>query len=288
MISARTRVCAVIGDPVEHSLSPQLHNAAFRASAVDLVYVAFRVRPNDLAAAIAGVRALGLRGLSVTIPHKVAILPLLDKVDPSATHIGSVNTVVNRGGELAGYSTDGPGALRALRAAGVAAEGKKILLLGSGGAARAVAFALAALTTQPELVVLGIEADEVERLVGDLRERTGVQVSGKRLEPDILREAVRGSDILIHATPVGMAPRIRESVVPVELLQPGQVVFDLVYVPFETELLRAAKAAGAIAVPGLGMFVHQAAIQFELWTGQPAPLQVMEDTVKEILTGVQE
>ncbi|HRR55848.1 MAG TPA: shikimate dehydrogenase [Acidobacteriota bacterium] len=288
MISARTRVCAVIGDPVEHSLSPQLHNAAFRASAVDLVYVAFRVRPNDLAAAIAGVRALGLRGLSVTIPHKVAILPLLDKVDPSATHIGSVNTVVNRGGELAGYSTDGPGALRALRAAGVAAEGKKILLLGSGGAARAVAFALAALTPQPELVVLGIEADEVERLVGDLRERTGVQVSGKRLEPDILREAVTGSDILIHATPVGMAPRIRESVVPVELLQPGQVVFDLVYVPFETELLRAAKAAGAIAVPGLGMFVHQAAIQFELWTGQPAPLQVMEDTVKEILTGVQE
>lgn len=287
MISARTRVCAVIGDPVEHSLSPQLHNAAFCASAVDLVYVAFRVRPNDLAAAIAGVRALGVRGLSVTIPHKVAILPLLDEVDPPAAHIGSVNTVVNEGGRLIGYSTDGPGALRAIRAAGVAPEGKTVLLLGSGGAARAVAFALAGLTPQPRLQILGIEVDELERLERDLRERTGVQVVAGRLDSDILREAVSAAEILIHATPVGMAPRTNASLVPPELLRPGQVVFDLVYVPFETQLLRAAKAAGAVAVPGLGMFVQQAAIQFELWTGRLAPLEVMEETMKKMLIGAQ-
>ncbi|GAB4238998.1 MAG: shikimate dehydrogenase [Acidobacteriota bacterium] len=283
MISAKTKVCAVIGDPVAHSLSPQLHNAAFRAEGMDMVYVAFRVRRQDLAAAVHGVRAFGIRGLSVTIPHKVDIIPLLDHVEPAAAFVGSVNTVVNENGELTGHSTDGPGALRALRAAGVDPAGKAILLLGSGGAARAIAFALAGLEPPPRIRILGIVPEELRSLENDLRERTAASVASATLEPSRLVAAVEEAQIIVHATPVGMTPRTAESLVPPELLSSRHVVFDAVYTPLETQLLKDARAAGAKVVPGLGMFVHQAAIQFELWTGTPAPVEVMERTVREIL-----
>lgn len=283
MISAKTKVCAVIGDPVSHSLSPQLHNAAFQAQGMDMVYVAFRVRREDLAAAIQGVRALGIRGLSVTMPHKVDIIPLLDHVEAAAAFVGSVNTVVNESGELIGHSTDGPGALRALRAAGVDPAGKEILLLGSGGAARAIAFALAGLIPPPRLRILGIEPEELRTLEADLRERTAAGVTSAALEPENLAAAVQQVEIIVHATPVGMTPRTAESLIPAELISPHHVVFDSVYTPLETQLLKDAKSAGAKVVPGLGMFVHQAAIQFELWTGAPAPVEVMERTVREFL-----
>ncbi len=284
-ITARTQVCAVIGDPVGHSLSPEIHNAAFDALGLDFAYVAFPVKRGDAAAAMAGVRALGVRGLSVTIPHKLDVIPHLDSIDPVAKAIGSVNTVVNEGGFLKGYSTDGPGALRALAAAGVDPAGRRILLLGSGGAARALAFTLATVDPLPVLRILGVDRTELGKLSDDLTRKSALPLKTDGLEAATLAPAVAEAEIVIHATPIGMAPKSEESLVPRGLLRPGQVVFDVVYTPLETRLLREAAAAGARAVPGLGMFVHQAAIQFELWTGREAPVDLMTRTVSEALGG---
>jgi shikimate dehydrogenase len=282
-ITAKTRVCAVIGDPVGHSLSPQIHNSAFRALGLDFAYVAFPVKRGNVAEAVRAVRALGIRGLSVTIPHKVDILAHLDGVEEVARNTGSVNTVVNEGGRLFGTSTDGGGALRALAERGVSPAGRRCVLLGSGGAARALAFSLATLDPLPRLTILGVEPDELKGLAGDLARKTRLSPQAEDLRPATLDASLSDAEILIHATPIGMSPRVNESLVPAELLRPGLVVFDVVYTPLETRLLKDAAAAGATCVPGLGMFVHQAAIQFELWTGQKAPADVMTRTVSEAL-----
>ena len=284
-ISARTRLCAVIGDPVGHSLSPQIHNAAFQACGLDYAYVAFPVKRGDAGAALEAVRTLGIRGLSVTIPHKRDVIPHLDEIDPVARNIGSVNTVVNTAGRLSGSSTDGPGALRALAAEGVDPAGRSVLLLGSGGAARALAFTLATLDPLPELGILGIEPEELETLARDLSERTPLGPQAAPLDGETLSGAMAAAEIVIHATPVGMTPDVAASLVPAELIRPEQVIFDIVYTPRETQLLKNARSAGATSVPGLGMFVHQAAIQFELWTGQEAPVGVMAETVSRALAG---
>lgn len=282
-IDARSQVCAVIGWPIEHSLSPTLHNAAFGAAGLNFAYVAFGVRPGELPAAIAGARALGLRGLSVTIPHKVDILPLLDEVDDLAARTGSVNTVVNDGGRLRGTSTDGPGALAALEAGGADPRGKHVLVLGSGGAARAVAFALVWQAPPARVRILGIIPDEIERLCADLRDGSDVEIEGGSM--DNLAPAMGDAELVVHASPIGMSPRTTECLVEAELIRPEQTVFDVVYNPLETELLRRARRAGARAIPGLGMFVQQAALQFRLWTEVEPPLDVMEKVVRRGLTG---
>ena len=284
-ITARTRICAVIGDPVGHSLSPQIHNAAFAALGLDFVYTAFHVRRGDAGDALRAMRTLGLRGLSVTIPHKVDVIPHLDEVDPVARNIGSVNTVVNQDGRLLGHSTDGPGALRALAACGVRPGGRRILLLGSGGAARALAFTLAAVSPLPRLHILGIEKEEMEKLGADLASKTGLSPKTVLLSNDAIQAAMGEAEIVIHATPVGMSPKVDGTLVSAGWIRPGQVVFDVVYTPLETRLLREAAARGAKVVHGLGMFVHQAAIQFELWTGRPAPVDLMTKTVADALAG---
>ena len=287
-ISAGSSICAVIGDPVGHSLSPQIHNAAFSSSGIDIIYAAFHVGKGDLKRAMDGVRALGIKGLSVTIPHKVDIIPFLDEVDAAALAIGSVNTVVNSSGVLIGFSTDGPGALRALQDESVALEGSRILIIGSGGAARAIAFALRSLDPLPDLSILGIEETETDALVRDLNSKLpgknrSRNVTGGRLDNSSLEKAMAEANIVIHATPVGMSPNIEASLVPARLFRKGQVVFDAVYTPRKTRLLRQAEEAGAITVSGLGMFANQAAIQFELWTGRPAPTEVMLKALENAL-----
>ncbi|MGQ9588800.1 MAG: shikimate dehydrogenase [Planctomycetota bacterium] len=284
-ITAKTRICAVIGDPVEHSLSPVIHNAAFEALGLDYAYVAFHVKRGEVGEAIQGVRALGIHGLSVTIPHKADVIPHLDAIDPMAEGVGSVNTVAREDDRLVGYSSDGAGAIRALEEAGVQPAGRRVLLLGSGGAARAIAFALSALAPLPSARILGIERPELERLALDLRARTHLKPSIDDLGRASLSSAMAEAEVVIHATPVGMAPKSGETLVPAELIRRGQVVFDVVYTPLETRLLREARAAGALAVAGLGMFVHQAAVQFELWTGKRAPVELMRRVVLEALGG---
>lgn len=282
-IDATTQVCAVIGHPIGHSLSPAIHNAAFEACGLPLVYVAHDVRPGDVAAALEGIRALGYRGLSVTIPHKVDAMRCVDEVDPTAEAIGCINTVVNDKGRLKGTNSDGQGALNALREAGSDPAGKRVLLLGSGGAARAIAITIAREAPPTELAILGIEMDELEQLVQDAGERGRCPVRGERLDEDSLRQAMARADIVLHCTPVGMHPQEDRSLVPADLFRPEMTVFDAVYNPRRTRLLNDAAAAGCRVVEGLEMFVGQAIVQFELWTGRTAPRDVMRRVVEENL-----
>lgn len=274
-IDAKTRVCAVIGHPVGHSLSPQLHNAAFEALGLPFVYVAHDVAPGAVGVALAGIRALGYRGLSVTIPHKVEAMQAVDSVDEIAKGIGCINTVVNDDGRLRGYNSDGLGALGALRDAGADPRGKRVLVLGSGGAARAVSVTVAREALPAAMTVLGVEMDQLDQLVADLDALRAAPVAGGELTERSLREAMAAADLVLHCSPIGMHPHEDRSVVPAGLFRAGQVVFDAVYNPRRTKLLREAAAAGCQTVEGIEMFLGQACVQFELWTGRPAPRDVM-------------
>ena len=273
-INVHTQFCGVIGNPVEHSLSPAIHNAAFQKLGLNFLYLAFRVEA--IGDAIKGLRALGnFRGASVTIPHKVAAVPFLDSVEPIARHIGAINTIVAAGGILTGYNTDATGALRALRGGSVALKGRKVVMLGSGGAARAIAFALGAETGIDCLAILGIDRQERTALTRDLRSKTGMTVQDLPLDEVTLRKLLPDTHVLIHCTPMGMSPKVHETSVPATLLHAALTVMDIVYNPRDTRLLKDAKAVGCCTIPGIEMFLHQAAAQFELWTNQAAPTDVM-------------
>jgi shikimate dehydrogenase len=273
-INTATQFCGVIGNPIEHSLSPAIHNAAFLKLALNFVYLAWKV--DRIGDAVSGLRALGnFRGASVTIPHKVAVLPFLDEVDTTARHIGAVNTIVAEGGKLLGMNTDATGALRALREGNAPLKGASVVMVGSGGAARAIAFALAADAEVRHLHVLGIEVDERRNLVTDLRDKTGVSVGEADLDEGRLKDVLPEARVLIHCTPVGMAPKIGRSCVPPKFLHRELTVMDVVYNPRETQLLSEAKSAGCRTISGLEMFLYQAVAQFERWTGRSAPIQVM-------------
>jgi shikimate dehydrogenase len=273
-INAETQFCGVIGNPVGHSLSPAIHNAAFQKLGLNFVYLAWRV--DAIGDAIKGLRALGnFRGASVTIPHKVAAMPLLDQVETTARHIGAINTIVAKDGKLTGANTDATGALRALQEGKARLKDEEIVLLGSGGAARAIAFALASEAEVRGLHLLGIEEQERRNLASDLKTKTGVTVSDAHLNEASLKICLPKARVLIHCTPVGMTPNTGKSCVPVQFLHPGLTVMDIVYNPRETQLLIDATAAGCRTIAGLEMFLFQAAAQFERWTGRTAPIDVM-------------
>ena len=273
-INTATQFCGVIGNPIEHSLSPAIHNAAFQKLALNFVYLAWKVE--SIGDAVRGLRALGnFRGASVTIPHKVAVLPFLDEVDTTARHIGAVNTIVAEEGQLLGMNTDATGALRALREGNAPLKGASVVIVGSGGAARAIAFALAAEAEVRRLHLLGIEVDERRNLATDLRDKTGVSVEEDDLDEGRLKNALPEAGVLIHCTPVGMAPKIGRSCIPPKFLHRELIVMDVVYNPRETHLLIEARTAGCRTISGLEMFLYQAVAQFERWTGQSAPVQVM-------------
>jgi shikimate dehydrogenase len=261
-------VVGVIGDPIAHSLSPRLHNAAFDALGLDWVSVAFPVRAGMTAAALTGMRALEIAGLSVTMPHKEAAFAALDDNTEVARRLGAVNCVTWRDGALVGDSTDGEGFLAALRrTAGFDPRGRRCLVIGAGGAARAVILALADAGAVDVTVVnrTAARAEKAAALAGT----TGRVGSGG----DVSR-----AELVVHATPMGMAGGNADSdALPVELssLHSGQVVVDLVYNPLETAFLGSARAAGAEVVTGLGMLVHQAALALERWTGLGVPVEAM-------------
>ncbi len=273
-INTDTQLCGVLGHPVKHSLSPAIHNAAFRHLGLNYVYLAFPVE--DAARAVQGIRALGnLRGFSVTIPHKVSVMAHLDTIDPAAQHIGAVNTIVKSNHTLAGYNTDASGALRALQQADMQLAEQRVVILGSGGAARAMAFGLALHTPIAALTILAIENEERQNLAKDLRARATIPVTERPLNADTLETALGHSQLMIHCTPVGMDPHTATTCVPAHLLNPNLTVMDIVYNPLDTRLLKEARQAGCRTIRGIEMFLHQAAAQFELWTGRPAPLPVM-------------
>lgn len=279
-INAHTEFCGVIGNPVEHSLSPVIHNAAFQKVGINCVYLAWRVE--IIEDAIRGLRALGnFRGASVTIPHKVSAMPLLDDVEATARHIGAINTIVSDKGRLVGYNTDATGALRALREAAVDLVDRHVVILGSGGAARAIAFALAAESRIGKLTLLGIDDRERSTLARDVRAAGTGLVEDRHLDEGSLTATLPHAQVLIHCTPIGMSPKIDATCVPPSLLHSGLAVMDIVYNPRETRLLKDASRAGCKAIPGLEMFLSQAAAQFELWTNRPAPITVMREVLED-------
>ena len=281
-ISPTTKLCAIIGDPVAHSLSPAIHNAAFTALGLDFVYVAFQVK--DLKNALAGMRALNnFRGMSVTIPHKIEAMDHMDHIAPVDRRIGSINTIINDNGRLSGLGTDGPGALKALTDAGVSVDGKNVLILGSGGAARAIAFSLVHHTQLERLTLLDIDTAQLTQLAADLSTHSQAMVASHPLNSRSLAAAMAEAHVIIHCTPVGMHPETEASLVPPELFQPHQVLFDIVYTPLETRLLTQAKASGLTVISGVEMFIHQAVLQFEQFTGKPAPVEIMRRVVMKQL-----
>jgi len=282
-ITGKTIVCGVIGDPVEHTMSPVMHNTAFRQLGLDYAYLAFRVKGEALAAAIKGLKALNIRGLNVTIPHKVTVLPLLDRLDPLAEKIGAVNTIVNDAGVLTGYNTDAAGFLQALREKDTEPRGKQVLLLGAGGAARAIGFILAENGAQLSILNRMQELSWAEDLAIRLSRSYDIKVSFGELNAENLRRAIDGTDILVNATSVGMTPGADRTPVSAALLCSKLVVFDIVYNPFETRLIREAKDAGARTIDGLEMLVWQGALAFELWTDKKPPVEVMRQSALRVL-----
>lgn len=269
-ITGRTKIFGIIGNPVSHSLSPLMHNAAFAELDVDAVYVPFQVE--DVAAAVAGIKGLSIRGASVTIPHKEAIIPYLDEIDPVAANIGAVNTLhlaERQGGTiLCGSNTDWIGANRALQEK-TGLEGKRIIILGAGGSARALGF--------------GFQEAGAEVVLCSRTESRGRALAAA-LNCGWQSLAEVGSlqgDILVNATSVGMAPNVEESLMPTPVLAGFEVVMDIVYAPLATRLLKDAAAVGCTTVNGLEMLLYQGVAQFELWTGKSAPVATMRRILLE-------
>jgi shikimate dehydrogenase len=265
----------VIGDPVRHSLSPTIHNAAFEALGLDWVYVALPVAAGEGRRAVEAMATLGIDGLSVTMPHKADVAAAVDELTPVADRLGVCNCVFRRGGALVGDSTDGDGFVRSLAADnGVTLEGRKILVVGTGGAASSIIEA-AGRHGPSEIVVVSRSRERAQR-AAELAEmaRAGSV------------EEIGGIDVVVNASPVGMGggPDPEGIPVPVELLGPHHVVVDIVYQPLRTPLLAAAERTGANPVNGVGMLVHQAALAFERWTGEPAPIEAMTRTVADLVS----
>ena len=282
-ISVGTQFCAVIGNPIAHSLSPAIHNAAFNELGLDFVYLASRVE--DVKAALTGMRALeNFRGMSITIPHKIEAMKYVDEIAEVDRSIGSINTVINSNGRLIGMGTDGPGALKALVDAGVVLEGKSVLMLGAGGAARAIAFTLARSSKLAKLSILDINVGLLQGLTADLQAGTDAVIASEALNDESVARGMAHADVIINCTPIGMHPREGISLVPVELFRDGQVVFDVVYTPLETKLLADARSRGLVTISGVEMFINQAVLQFEQFAGVAAPVDVMRRVVMEKLT----
>ncbi|HVF31618.1 MAG TPA: shikimate dehydrogenase [Acidimicrobiales bacterium] len=267
-LTAATRLVAVIGDPVRHSLSPTIHNAAFRALGLDWAYLALPVVAGNAAAAVEAVRVLGIEGLNVTMPHKEDVLPALDRLSTTAGALRAVNTVHRVGAELHGDNTDGAGLLDALRFdEGFDPADTRAVVFGAGGAARAVVLALARAGAADIAVVnrTAARAEEAVALAAPGQARCGGEAD------------VEVADVVVNATPAGMTGTPTEDALLLDprRLRPGQLVVDLVYHPLRTPLLAAAKERGAVPVTGLGMLIHQAAHAFRLWTGEDPPLEVM-------------
>ena len=268
MIDANTSLFGLIGNPVAHSLSPVMHNQAFAAAGYNAVYLAFKVA--DPGTAIKGIKALNFKGVSVTLPHKVAVMEHLDDIDETAARIGAVNTIANNHGRLIGYNTDCAGAIEALKTR-TSIKDKSVALIGAGGAARAIGFGLVA--AGGRLTVLNRSRANGEVLARDLQAEFAPL---NDWQPDRY-------EILINTTPVGMHPETEATPVPKEELSNDMVVMDVVYNPLETRFLREAATIGCRTINGVDMFVFQGAQQFELWTGQKAPVDVMRKAVLEAL-----
>ena len=278
-VLGNTRVLGVFGHPIAHSLSPVMHNAAIRALNIDYIYVPFHVAPENLGDAVRGIRAMEIAGVNVTIPHKEHVIEFLDEVSDYSMQIRSVNTIINVDGHLRGDTTDGPGFLRSAEAAWGELNGCRALILGAGGSAKAVAFALAGIGC--EIVIANRTRERAVELASGLG-RVFETGTFRVAEPDG-QALIPGVDLVVNTTSVGMHPDVDGIPIAPELLRPGLLVYDLVYNPARTRLVVEAERRGASAVTGLKMLVYQGALSFEMWTGIEAPVAAMERAALEML-----
>jgi shikimate dehydrogenase len=278
-IKGSTNIVGLIGHPVEHSFSPPMHNAAFEALGMDYAYVAFDVNPSNLKTAIEGARALNIKGFNVTIPHKIQVMDYLDEIDEVAGLIGAVNTIDFK--EMKGYNTDGIGAIKAIEEV-ISVKDKNVVIAGAGGASRAISFYIAKYGAE-SLTILNRNVRKAQNLVEDVL-NSGLIDSVKSGSISTINDCLIDADILIDTTPVGMHPHINdEPIALAEDMHEDLVVFDAVYNPNETVLLKEAIEAGAKPVYGIKMLLYQGAESFEIWTGKKAPIDVMEEALRKTL-----
>ena len=280
------RLCYLLGYPVGHSMSAVMHNAAFQELGLDYRYELKSVPPEELGAFVASeLRSVDFAGGSITIPHKVAVMEHLDGVDPSALRIGAVNTIVKEDSRLKGYNTDGTGALRGIIEVHGEIDDSRVVMLGAGGAARAVGYHLS--TRVAELTIANRTLEKAEELARTLSANSECRATVKSipLNRDVLRASIKEADILVNGTLLGMHPEARRTPVEKDLLHPDLLVFDLVYNPVKTRLLRDAEEAGASILPGVNMLVYQGAMAFKMWTGEDPPVETMREAVVDALGG---
>lgn len=270
------KIYGIIGDPIEHSLSPAMHNAAFDAIGLDAVYLAFRVPQHEVGDAIKGAKSLGILGLNVTIPLKEKALSFV-ATEEVATKVGAINTIEFSSGTPVGYNTDGLGSLKVLKETVGNLKGKTVLILGAGGAAKAIAYYL---DTEGAMVTIANRTKErATMLVSNLRNANAINLAAAEL-----KDSIKDSDIMINTTSVGMHPNEDATLVTADLMHPELVVFDIVYNPIETKLLREAKKAGVKRIiDGVMMLVYQGAASFTIWTQKEPPIGVMEKAVRAAL-----
>jgi len=276
------RKIVLLGSPVAHSLSPAIQNAAFETAGLDIRYEAMEVSPEDLAAAIATLRTSEWLGANVTIPHKEAVLPLLDEIHPSAVQTSAVNTIVNSDGHLEGHNTDLEGFVRDLEANWKIPVDARSLILGAGGGARAVAFGLA--KKDLDLLLIARNEPRAEKIAEDIRRKYAVEITTLPWNDESFAAATGQCRLIVNATPLGMAPNDETSPWPSDVhFPPDAFIYDLVYSPRETQLVQQARQAGLQALSGDGMLLNQAAIAYELWVGRPAPRAEMREALDEVL-----
>jgi len=281
-ISGRTKLCGIFGDPVEQTLSPPMHNAAFKALALDMVYVPFHVTPENLRSAIDAIRSMDILGINITIPHKQSVMEFIDEVDDQARLIGSVNTIVNRDGLLTGYNTDGQGYLMSLtNDTGFDVHDNSVVILGAGGTARSIAYNLLKAKAS-RVLIANRTVEKAEALRNDLREifpDAHIDARGLSISPELSQ-----ADLLVNTTSLGMMGKGGDkSPVDLSTLPPSAIVSDIVFKPLHTPLLIEAEARGHKVHTGLGMLVCQGALGFELWTGREAPVELMYKAAEDAL-----
>lgn len=280
-ITGRTKLTGLLGSPVSHSISPMMHNEAFQQLGLDYAYMAFDIELEKLASVVEALRIMNVRGFNLTMPHKNAMCSLCDSLSPAAEIIGAVNTVVNDGGHLTGYTTDGTGYMHALKEDGYDIIGKKMTLLGAGGAATSI-FVQAALDGVSEISIFNRRSpfwERAEKIIKMLTERTNCKIKlYDYSDPNILKREISESVILTNGTSVGMAPDVERSLITdTSVFHKDLIVSDVIYNPRETLLLRQAKEAGCKTQNGLYMLLYQGAEAFKLWTGQDMPIELVKE-----------
>lgn len=277
-ITGQTKIVGIIGDPIKHSRSPQIHNAAIAALGLDYVYVPFHVQSDNLSAAIEGFKAANVVGINVTIPHKQNVIPYLDEISREATLIGAVNTLIFRDGTISGENTDAPGFLQAMQEDGLnVPQGGSAVIIGAGGSARAIVVALVLAGVQT-ICIANRTVSRAVALATDLSEKTDASIYGIGLDDPQLPNAVGTSQLIVNTASTSMDVSHPLLIDP-EWLAPQSIVYDIVYTPPKTRLLQAAAEKGCYTIGGLGMLVHQGAIAFEKWTGVNPPVETMRQAL---------